>query len=92
MTPYIIWSNFDLGTEKMEFDMSINYLGANLLNLIGIDTDYTNFLLELEQTIPVINSVGYQTGDGKWHSLKEENELITQYQFLQYYELFDKGK
>lgn len=93
MTPYIIWSNYDLGVEQKEIDMSINYLGANLLDLIGLHTDYTDFLLKLEETIPVINSVGYQTSDGKWHQLNEENELLTQYKFLQYYELFDiKGK
>lgn len=93
MTPYIIWSNYDLGIEQSEFDMSINYLGVNLLNLIGLHTDYTDFLSKLEETIPVINSMGYQTNDGKWHQLNEENELLTQYEFLQYYELFDvKGK
>lgn len=93
MTPYIIWSNYDLGVEQKEIDMSINYLGANLLDLIGLHTAYTDFLLKLEETIPVINSVGYQTSDGKWHQLNEENELLTEYEFLQYYELFDiKGK
>lgn len=47
MTPYMIWTNFDTGTEQREENMSINYLGATLMDVAGYHTTYTNYLLEL---------------------------------------------
>ena len=90
MTPYVIWSNFDMQIKMEEKDMSVNYLAANLLNTLGIHTEYSSWLLDLEKEIPVINQIGYQTVDGMWHSTKENNKLISEYRILQYYQLFDK--
>ena len=90
MTPYIIWSNFDMQVHNRDCDMSINYLGANLLDLLGIHTEYTDYLLDLQKEIPIINQVGYQTVDGVWHELWEENDKINEYRIVQYHQLFGK--
>lgn len=93
ITPYIIWSNYDVystpDTESTkQTDMSLNYLGANLLELLGISTPYSQYLLSLQQKIPIVNSVGYQDSLGEWFSLEIENPALTEYQSVQYYELF----
>lgn len=95
ITPYIIWSNYDVystpDTESTkQTDMSLNYLGANLLGLLGISTPYSQYLLSLQQQIPIVNSVGYQDSLGGWFSLEIENPVLTEYQSVQYYELFGK--
>lgn len=90
VTPYMIWSNYDLGIEQKEQDMSLNYLGANLLNILGIRTEYTGYLLDLQKEMPVINSVGYKDNNGEWHRLDEEIKKINEYQAVQYYELFER--
>lgn len=93
MTPYIIWANYDLGVEtEQNLDMSVNYLGAHLLQLLGIQNEYTGYLLNLAKEIPVINTVGYQTADGNWHELEEESEYLSEYKIVEYYELFEKNK
>lgn len=88
MTPYVVWSNFDMEIKQEEIDMSANYLGANILNLAGIHTPYTDFLLDMQQAVPVINIAGYQTSDGKWHEKEDENDYISKYRILQYYQMF----
>jgi phosphoglycerol transferase MdoB-like AlkP superfamily enzyme len=90
ITPYVIWSNYDTGIQPQEKDMSINYLGMNLMQLAGISTEYSNYLLDMQSYIPVINVVGYQTADGVWHSSDEENDKINEYKLLQYYEMFEQ--
>jgi hypothetical protein len=89
-TPYFIWTNYSTGVQQVQKNLSLNYLASNLLEVLGIETTYTNYLLDLEKTIPIVNTEGYQTGDGKWHYLSEENEQVEQYQKVQYYELSQK--
>ena len=93
ITPYLIWSNYDVysppDTESTkQTDMSLNYLGANLLGLLGISTPYSQYLLSLQKQIPIVNAVGYQDSLGRWFSLQTENSALTEYQSVQYYELF----
>ena len=90
MTPYMIWTNFDTGTEQREENMSINYLGATLMDAAGYHTTYTNYLLELQKKNPVVNACSYQTSDGQWHSLEEKNVDLDEYKIVQYYEIFHK--
>lgn len=89
ITPYIVWCNYDTEIQNINKDMSLNYLGAQVLNLAGIKTDYTSFLLDIQENIPVINKLGYQTSDGEWYSTNIYNEIISQYRNMQYYMLFD---
>ncbi len=88
VTPYVIWSNYDTGFEQTDMDLSLNYLGANILKIVGKQTAYSKYLLDLEEQLPVINTVGYQDNQGVWHLHSETNELIEEYEAVQYYELF----
>lgn len=90
ITPYIIWSNYEMETKSVQQDMSLNYLGANLMNLIGIHTAYSEYLLDLQQNIPIINLAGYKTDTGVWNNLLQDNDLLDAYRCVQYYELFDQ--
>ena len=88
-TPYVVWSNYDINLPtNRQVDMSINYLASNILYLMGIHSDYSDYLLELQNNIPVINRNGYATSDMNWHKLEEDNDYVEQYRVVQYYELF----
>lgn len=94
--PYMIWANYDTACQQKELDTSANYLGALLLDQADIPrTAYTNFLLHMQEEVPVINVFGYQTKDGQWHSFEEETEVsgwVEQYRMLQYYTMFDSAR
>lgn len=89
-TPYFIWANYDTGIRQVHKDLSLNYLAANLLEVLGIETPCTDYLLDLETAIPIVNTEGYQTDDGQWHDLSESNDRLEQYRRIQYYELNEK--
>ena len=82
ITPYVIWSNFDL--EISEYgDMSANYLGASLLECAGLELPiYYQFLLQLKKQYPEIS----------FRTIEEltDLELIQEYRMLQYNHLIDK--
>jgi phosphoglycerol transferase MdoB-like AlkP superfamily enzyme len=82
--PYLIWANFDI-EEGQNVDTSANYLSSHLLEEAGIPLyDYQNFLTELEESYPVLSAARIETnGDG-------QEELLSDYQKLQYYLLFDR--
>lgn len=88
--PYIIWSNYDIGIKNIIQDTSLNYLGADILEMAGIYTPYFQFLTGMQKEIPIINRLGYQTSDKAWHSPDETNEIVDRYRKLQYYVLFDE--
>lgn len=93
--PYMIWANFDTPYKQCEMDTSANFLGALLLENAGLQQSaYTHFLLRMREEIPVINAFGYQTNDGVWHTLDEEDRQgwLKNYQMVQYYAMFDSGR
>ena len=80
--PYVIWANYDID-EETDADTSANFLAAHVLKAAGVPTSaYQNFLLELEETYPVITAVSTECE-------KENEELLLNYRRLQYYQLFD---
>ena len=83
ITPYLFWANYDV--EFPEYgDMSVNYLGAAVLECAGVDLPpYYQYLLQLQKQYPVIS---YQT-------LREhgDDEAIIQYQMLQYNHLMERN-
>lgn len=84
IVPYIIWANYDI-EETAGYDMSVNYLAANTLEIAGVPTDaYQNYLLQLQEEYPVITSVY----TGKSADAREES--LEEYRRLQYYQLFEK--
>lgn len=100
-TPYFIWSNKqakELLSQKGTYIkgqaplISVNYLGTELLNYLGISSSpYFNFLNEIKASIPVITNRFYKTDTGKFIEglTDKEEKIITQYRDLQYYLMFD---
>lgn len=87
--PYIIWANYDIREGKNE-DTSVNYLAAKVLKAAGVPTsDYQNYLLELEETIPIVSAERVVNEKGEETTIKDAKEELLNYQRLQYYQLFD---
>lgn len=108
-TSYIIWANYDVAGNSQtshEEDLSSNYLGSELMKLIGAPlTDYQKAHLTLRQSLPALNSVGYEDSQDRWllsSSKSEEtyNDTIaaacekarSDYHAMQYYMMFGDGK
>lgn len=92
--PFMIWTNYD--TEEVEIEISsINYLSTLALERAGLPLPaYNQFLMDLMERIPAINSRGYYSvSEGKYKYLDEaegeEAEWINKYEMLQYNNMFD---
>lgn len=90
--PYVIWANYDIGTDTRH-DMSVNYLSAWLLNTIQSPmTGYQKFLLDMSQKVPLLTQFAYRGDDGVLHEIDEESEytsVLNEYAVLQYNNIFD---
>lgn len=95
ITPYLIWTNYDIVEENYEHitDISANYLASLVLDVANIQkTPYLQFLDELREEIPIITGNGYMDKDGIYHDFSEETEyntLIDNYHYLQFNNMFD---
>ncbi|MDO4553967.1 MAG: sulfatase-like hydrolase/transferase [Lachnospiraceae bacterium] len=91
--PFFIWTNYDIQEEENVY-MSTNYLSTKLMEVAGLNkTPYQEYLTELQESIPCINVNGYMDKTGTWYRLDVESEytnLLTNYNMIQYNELFDK--
>ncbi|MCR5273187.1 MAG: LTA synthase family protein [Lachnospiraceae bacterium] len=80
--PYIIWANFDIDEESGK-DTSVNYLGMQTLLAAGVPlAPYQKLLDELSEYYPIISASRLEC--------EEESELLSDYEEVQYYELFEK--
>lgn len=92
--PFFIWTNYETPEEVIEIT-SLNYLSTMTLERAGIDLPpYNQFMSELMEVIPAINSRGYYSLDrGRYiyveDALGEELLWISKYENLQYNGLFD---
>ncbi len=87
--PYVIWANYDI-EEASDVETSVNYLAAQVLTAAGVPTDaYQNFLLELQESYPVISAEKIMDAEGNTLSIDDVD--LTDYEILQYYFLFDEG-
>ena len=108
-TDYIIWANYDVAGRDQNGatdDLSTNYLGAQLMDLIGAPvSDYQKALVSLRQAMPAINATGYEDRSLRWYlsSATAENletstdavdaeQARNDYAHIQYYKLFGDGK
>ncbi|MCD7745402.1 MAG: sulfatase-like hydrolase/transferase [Lachnospiraceae bacterium] len=90
--PFIIWANYDIEEETIEAT-SLNYLYSIMADRLGLSmTGYQEYLLELSEEIPVLNSVGYWGADGNFYELDDEEspyyELVNEYNILEYNDIF----
>ncbi len=94
MVPFAIWANYDI-PDKNDLQISINYLAGMISEVAGIPTTpYQEFLLDMQQEIPAMNVIGYQTKDNNWHFHSDENDnaYLKTYWNLQYNYMFDNKK
>ena len=94
MTPFFIWANYDIEEQTVD-NISLNYLATLLLETADLPmTAYQQYLAELHETLPVINTVGYMDKNGSWYRIDDESspyyDTIEGYRKVQYNHLFDK--
>lgn len=93
--PFFIWTNYETPEEEVEIT-SLNFLSTMTLEKAGIDLPpYYQFMAELRQVVPAINSRGYYSLEkGRYlhveNALGEELLWISRYEYLQYNNMFDK--
>ena len=89
--PFVIWANYPLKSQEIEA-VSLNYLSGLLLRAAGLEgTDYTKFLEQLRQEVPVITAVGTMDKDGNLYAVGEStpyDDLLNDYAVLQYNNAF----
>ena len=93
--PFALWANYDI-PEAQDVEISLNYLSSLLLEYADLPlTKYQEFLSEMHEVVPVINSMGLCGEDGVFVSseselTKKEKDYVTQYRSYQYNGIFDK--
>lgn len=86
--PFIIWTNYD-SAEESGLTISANYLAAKVLDSANIKKPaYQNYLSTLEKEYPSISALQITDSDLNTSSVSEKKDLLTDYQTLQYYNLF----
>ena len=92
-TPFFLWANYDI-EEAQGVTIGSSFLGVLASQLAGYpQTGYMKFLAQLNQTFTAISPVGYVLSDGSIYDSREalgaeEQALLDQYEYLQYYNLF----
>lgn len=94
--PFIIWTNYDIESDRIDA-ISANYLGGLVYEYAGIGMpDYYSLMNQLREQLPVINSIGFMDSAGEWHSWEEADgeseysELLERYRYLHYNSSVDK--
>ncbi len=91
ITPYVLWANYDVDFDLPE-DLSLNYLAAELMKACGLElTAAQKYLLELEESYPVISSQCYWDAEGNIHAISDytQEDKLLEYASLQYNYLID---
>ena len=95
ITPFFIWANYKIET-RLNVEASSNYLPMLLLEQTNIDqTPYFSFLKAMYQEIPVITTNGYMDENGTWYHWEDSSEyqqILEDYQVIQYANFVDKSK
>lgn len=89
ITPFYIWTNYDIKEENID-KISTNYLSTLILKIAGFDlTGYEAFLYRLFQEYPVISTTGVWDKNGVYYKSVDEidDEILTEYEHLQYYRM-----
>lgn len=93
VTPFIIWTNYELESQEID-KISANYLGAKILETANLElTDYDKLLLKTWDTIPALTKNGYYLADGSytaWGKNTEKPEELLDYQKLEYNAVADR--
>lgn len=70
-TDYIVWANYDVAGRDQESkvdDLSINYLGSSMMDLIGAPmTNWEKAHITLREALPAINATGFEDKSLRWY-------------------------
>lgn len=70
-TDYIVWANYDVAGRDQESkvdDLSINYLGSSMMDLIGAPmTNWEKAHITLREALPAINATGFEDKSLHWY-------------------------
>lgn len=89
VTPFVIWTNYDIQEQYIE-KISANYLSTLIMLNAGYDLNgYWSFLYQLYQKYPVISAAGnYDIDNNFFYSIDEiEDDDLKYYKQLQYYRM-----
>lgn len=95
-TPFLIWTNYEMKSED-KGSMGAVYLSSEVLKRAGLSmTPFNQFMLEMEEQLPVIHPLGCYDRQGNyytWEAVAGEQspyrKLISDYQCLVYNHCFD---
>ena len=91
-TPFVIWANYNIEESYVD-KMSANYLSTLLLQTADLKMPkYNEYLSALYRYLPVIDTTGYITAGGEdytYDQKSEYDELLDNYEKVQYNNLFD---
>lgn len=90
-TPFFIWTNFETETEYVDY-VSLNYLSLLMKKKAGIPlTQFDRFREELYSRYPIFSTNIIIDSDGNSYLNYNgiDDALITDYEYLQHYYLFD---
>jgi len=93
-TPFVIWSNRDIGSKELT-DISLNYLGAEMFKAAGLPlTPIQQELEHIREKLPIVSGFGCRTDDGVWHAVGDDlgedyDSALEEYRTMQYYRMFD---
>lgn len=93
ITPFLIWTNYDIESQYVD-KISANYLFAYMCKVAGINmSPFNNYLMDLYNKYPVINSEGAIDKDNNYYSADELQEIdeIQQYFDIIYNQIIDKN-
>lgn len=91
--PFFLWANYDI-EEAQDLEIGSSFLGVLASRMAGYpQTGYMKFLSQLNETFTAITPMGYVLSDGTMYENREElgeqeQALLDQYEYLQYYNLF----
>ena len=87
IVPYMIWTNYELVLED-GVDMSANYLGAYVLDQLGMpQPPYYTFLNDLRERYPILTLHEIAAAD---HVSTDGESMLDAYESISYNLLFDK--
>jgi phosphoglycerol transferase MdoB-like AlkP superfamily enzyme len=93
VVPFILWANYDIQAEDVD-KISANYLSSYLLKTVGLEgTTYNNYLMDLYETLPVINGLFYIDNNNQSYQFSDPSaysDLITKYRYIGYNNALDK--
>lgn len=93
--PFFIWTNYESEASEMEIT-SLNFLSTLALERAGLELPaYNQFLADMMEVVPAINARGYYSkSTGRFKHVEdatgEEAEWLSDYEILQYNNMFDK--